>query len=116
VNSGWKPAPISISDPTRLEHPGRGREDPREQLQQRGLARAVGADDSERLARPDVEVDVAQSPDLPRPRQLAPEQGRLQRAILREADQKSASDPAAVDLAGCDGGAVAQSSIAIRSS
>src|SRR5262249_57420494 len=40
------------------------RRDPREDLQQRRLARAVAADDAENLALLDVERDVPERPDL----------------------------------------------------
>src|SRR4029453_14785280 len=49
--------------------PLRRRRDAREDLQQRGLARAVLADDAEHFALLDRERDVLQSPDLP-PRRL----------------------------------------------
>src|SRR3954463_6297227 len=91
--------------PTDLDRPGRRREDPGEQLQQRRLPRAVLSDDAERLAGLDVEVDVPQRPELARPRQLSAEERLLQRAALREADREEAPPPASLDLAGSDGSA-----------
>ncbi len=88
------------------ERAGRGREDPGEQLQQRRLARAVRADDPEGLAGRDVEVDVTQRPELARARQLAPEERRLQRAVLREADREHPPQPAGADLPGRHRGAL----------
>src|SRR5688572_17899999 len=53
--------------------PARGRRgDAREHLQQRALAGAVVADDAERLASRDLEVDVAQGPELLARRASAP--------------------------------------------
>src|SRR3954447_23263887 len=75
----------------------RGREDPREQLQQGGLPGAVRADDAERLAGRDVEVDVAQRRQLARARQLSPQQQLLQRAALRQADREHPAECAGVD-------------------
>ena len=85
-----------------LKLAGRGREDPRDQLQQRRLARAVGPDDAERLSGPDVEVDVAEGPQFPRVRQIAAENRLLQRPALRQPDLEDAPELARRDLAGLD--------------
>ncbi len=68
------------------------------------LPGAVAADDPEGLARPDVNVDVAQRPELARLRQLPAEDRLLQRAGRRERDLEPPPDAAAHDLAGRDRG------------
>ena len=53
------------ADPAVQIDPAGGRlGDPRQNLQQRGLARAVAADDAHDLAWHDVETDIAQRPDV----------------------------------------------------
>jgi hypothetical protein len=83
---------------------GRRREDPRDQLEQRRLARAVPPDDPEGLARLDVEIDVAQRPELARLRELPAEDRLLQRAGRRERDLEPPRHPTPDDLAGSDPG------------
>ena len=67
VNSGWKPAPSSISADTRPRTetcPVVGLRMPAEHLEQRGLAGAVRADDPDHPAAAEVEAHVAERPEL----------------------------------------------------
>ena len=66
---GWNPVPTSSSAPTRPRSrasPSVGGVIAGEDLEQGALAGAVVADDPERLAALDLEVDVAKRPELPR--------------------------------------------------
>ena len=67
VSSGWKPVPTSSRLATRplIVDPALGRlGDARQDLEQGRLARAVVADDADHLAALDLEIDVAQRPEL----------------------------------------------------
>ena len=67
VSSGWKPVPTSSSAPTRPRNlaVALGGWVIRERIfEQRALAGAVMADDAERLAALDIEVDVPQRPEV----------------------------------------------------
>ena len=67
VSSGLKPVPTSSRLPTRPRisaRPVRRRRDPREDLQQRRLARAVASDDAQHLPLGHLERDVPQRPEL----------------------------------------------------
>src|SRR5439155_15385611 len=85
---------------TDLDRPRRRREDARDKLEQRRLARAVLPDDAERLAWSDVEVDVLEGPQLSFHRRFASQERRLQRSALHEPDVKNATEPARTHLSG----------------
>ncbi len=80
--------------------PARGLEDAREQPEERRLARAVPADDAERLPGLDLERDVAERPDLRRPLVAAAHDRLLQRDVPRRVDEEPSADVLDRDRAG----------------
>src|SRR3954454_10381342 len=101
--SGWKPAPSSSSGPVRAppagDAPARRLDDPREEPEERRLARSVPADEPDGAARLDVERDVAKRPDV-RAARLPAEEEILQRAALARVDTEAPRGVLDRDLAG----------------
>jgi hypothetical protein len=87
VRSPWKPAEISMSDPIRPSTwmlPGRRAKNSGQDLEGGRFARAVTADDAERLAGAHLEGEVAERPELIGPEHV----GRV--AVAAEPDQTAA--------------------------